>query len=84
MRHVKNQMADFKNLIPYLETSFCADQKSYKNHDDPKHLSTVIAIESYKKWAILNLLISNASFPFVASLKGCNPLSMQRITMVLI
>ena len=37
LRHVKNQMANFKNLIPYLETSLCADQKSYKNHDDPKH-----------------------------------------------
>ena len=51
LRHVKNQMANFKNLIPYLETSSCADQKSYKNHDDPKHLSRVIALASYKKWA---------------------------------
>ena len=49
LRHVKNQMANFKNLILYLETSSCADQKSYKNHDDPKHLSRVIALESYKK-----------------------------------
>ena len=33
-------MANFKNLIPYFETSFCAGQKSYENHDDPKHLSS--------------------------------------------
>ena len=43
-------MANFKNLIPYFETSMCADQKSYNNHNDPKHLSRVIALESYKKW----------------------------------
>ena len=51
LRHVKTQMANFKNLIPYFETSLCADQKSDKNHDDPNHLSRVIAIVSYKKWA---------------------------------
>ena len=47
-------MADFKNLIPYFETSLCAEQKSYKNHknhDDPNRLSRVTALESYKKWA---------------------------------
>ena len=51
LKHVKNQMANLKNLILYFETSLCAVQKSYKNHDDPKHLSRVIALESYKKWA---------------------------------
>ena len=52
LRHVKNQMANFKNLLPYFETSLCADQKSYKNHNDTKHLSRFIALESYKKeWA---------------------------------
>ena len=62
MRDVKNQMANFKNLIPYIETSSCADQKSYKNHDDPKHLSTVIALERHKKWA--KLAYSKGSPPF--------------------
>ena len=48
---VKNQMANFENLIPYFETSLCAEQKSYKNYDDPKRLSRVIALESCKKSA---------------------------------
>ena len=34
-------MSDFKNLFPYLETSLCADQKSYKNHDHPKEFDHV-------------------------------------------
>ena len=42
-------MANFKNLIPNFET-LCGDHTSYKNHDDPKHLSRVIALASYKKW----------------------------------
>ena len=50
-RHFQNQMVNFKNLIPYFETSLCADQKSYENHDDPKCLSRVIALRTYKKWA---------------------------------
>ena len=70
LRHVKNQMANFQNLIPYFETSLCADQKSCKNHDDPKHLSRVIALEIYKMGE--NLLISKAFLPFKASFKGFN------------
>ena len=71
LRHVKNQMANFKSLIPYFETSLCADQKSYKNQVDPKHLSRVIALESYKKMG-KNLLTSKVSLPFEASLQGCS------------
>ena len=68
LRHVKNQMANFKNLIPYVETSLSADQKSYKNHDDPKHLSSYCACKLQKMGE--NLLISQVSLPFEASFKG--------------
>ena len=43
-RHAKNQVAYLRTLIPYFESSSCAGQKSYKNHDDPIHLSRVIAL----------------------------------------
>ena len=49
LRHIKNKMTNFKNLIPYFETPLGADQKSYKNYDDPKHLSRLIALESHKE-----------------------------------
>ena len=49
LRDPKNLMPYFKTLIPYFKSSLCADQKSYKNRDDPKHLSRAITLESYKK-----------------------------------
>ena len=45
------QIAYFRNLIPYFESSLCADQKSYKNHDDPIHPSRAFTLDSYKKRA---------------------------------
>ena len=65
-------MAKFKYLISYFETSLCADQKSYKNHDDPKHLSRVIAFESENTSNGQNLLIFKGCLPFEASLRGHN------------
>ena len=41
-----NQMSYFKTIIPYLKSLLCADQIPYENHDDPKHLSRVVAPES--------------------------------------
>ena len=71
LRHVKNQMAYFKTLIPHMKGSLCADTESYKEHDDPKHVSRVIELESYKKLPLkVTLLISKASLPFSASLRA--------------
>ena len=57
-------------LDPYFENLLCADQL-YENNDDPKHLSRVIALESYKKWA-KPCSYQRLLFPFSASLRGRN------------
>ena len=61
LRYVKNQMANF-------EISLCADQKSYKNHDDPKDLSRVITLKRERKGRKDAYIKS--SLPFSASLRG--------------
>ena len=44
----KRRVLNIKKLIPYFETVLCGNYKSYKNHGDPKHISRVIALASYK------------------------------------
>ena len=45
---LKSRMANFKNLVPYFETLLCGDNKSYKNHGDPKHLSRLLHLQVTK------------------------------------
>ena len=50
-------MANFKNLISYFGTSLCADQKSYKNLDDPKLI--------YKESLHLKVMRNRQIFAFI-------------------